>query len=66
MTKFNQQRFNQQVTDVLDQMAQEMTRQREGKTLSNLEGIRQTIWNLVKEVERDEELNPNPQHINIG
>lgn len=58
--KFDQQRFNQQVVDVLDQLVQELDRQRAGKTLSNLAGIKTSVLQMVKNVEREEALNPRP------
>lgn len=61
---FDQQRFNQQVVDVLDQMVQELDRQRAGKKLSNLAGIKTSILQLISSVERAQSLLPHP--IQIG
>lgn len=63
--QFDQQRFNQQIVDVLDQLVQELDRQRAGKTLSNLAGIKQSILQMVKNVEREEALNPRPANLDI-
>jgi hypothetical protein len=50
----DQREFNQQVVDILDQMVQEIERQRAGKTLSNLEGIRHSVYKLVNKLAKDE------------
>lgn len=64
--QFDQQRFNQQVVDVLDQIVQELDRQRAGKALSNLAGIKTAVLQMVKNVEREELLNRKPHPIQIG
>lgn len=49
-----QAEINQSVADILDQMAQEMLRVRQGKSLSNLEGIHQSVGRLVKYLRQTE------------
>lgn len=44
--QFSQMEFNQKVVDVLDQLAQEMGRQRKGSTLSNLAGVERDVRSL--------------------
>ncbi len=60
---FDQQAFNQQVVDVLDQLVQELDRQRQGKTLSNMAGIKQGVLQLINNVCRAEKI--QPQSISI-
>ena len=60
---FDQQAFNQQVVDVLDQLVQELERQRAGKTLSNMAGIKQGILQLINNISRAEKLNVVPLDI---
>ena len=55
---FDQQAFNQQVVDVLDQLVQELERQRAGKILSNMAGIKQGILQLINNVSRAEKIAP--------
>jgi len=50
----DQREFNQQIVDILDQMVQEIERQRAGKTLSNLEGIRHSVRKLINKLAKDE------------
>ena len=60
MANFDQMEFNRKIVDILDQIGQEIKRIREEKELSNLAGIRDDIWHLVRVMEKEEGLNPQP------
>lgn len=63
MAQFDQMVFNQQVVDVLDQMLQELRRQREGKTLSNIGGIHDQVLRLVSILNIAQVNRPHPLQI---
>lgn len=55
-----QEQFNQKLVDILDQLTQEMERQRRGSGLSNLAGIRGDIMRLIQQLWRTERPSARP------